>query len=46
MKRKYKKQFRKIVDELFKMNQQAIKDKDEQAKSISCFLIEIILIML
>ncbi len=41
MKIKYKKQFKKIADELFKINQQAIKDKDEEAKEISCYLIEI-----
>lgn len=41
MKTKYKKRFTKIVDELFKMNQQAIKDEDEEAKAISCYLIEI-----
>jgi len=42
MERKYKKQFKKIADNLFKINQQAVKDKDKQAKEISCYLLEII----
>ncbi len=41
MKRKHKKQLKKIADELFKINQQAVKDKDEEAKEVSCYLLEI-----
>jgi len=42
MKRKHKKQFKKIADNIFKINQQAVKDEDKQAKEISCYLLEII----
>lgn len=42
MKKKFKKEFNKIADELFDINQRAIKENDKDAKSFSCYLIEII----
>ena len=42
MNTKYKKAFDKIADKLFDINQMAIKEKDDDAKDFSCYLIEII----
>jgi hypothetical protein len=42
MNKKFKEMFEEVGDLLFKINQQAIKEEDEEAKSLSCNLIEII----
>lgn len=42
MNKKFKEMFDKIRDLLSDINEQAIKEEDEEAKSFSCNLIEII----
>ena len=42
MNKKFKEMFDEVGDLLFKINQQAIKEEDEEAKRLSCNLIEII----
>ena len=42
MEKKFKDLFDEIGKQLFILNQQAIEEDDEEAKSISCYLIEIL----
>jgi hypothetical protein len=42
MNKKFQKMFDNVEDLLFKINQQAIKEEDKDAKNLSCNLIEII----
>ena len=41
MDKKFKEMFDKVGDLLFEINQQAIKEEDEDAKNLSCNLLEI-----
>lgn len=41
MDKKFKEMFDKVGDILFEINQQAIKEEDEDAKNLSCNLLEI-----
>lgn len=41
--KKYEQKFDKIIDELSKINQEAVKmNDDEEAKRLSCYLLEIL----
>jgi hypothetical protein len=42
MRRKYKNKLKKVADVLFEMNQEAVKDGDEEVKGLTCVLLEIL----
>lgn len=41
MNKKFKEMFDKVDDLLFEINQQAVKEGDEDSKNLSCYLLEI-----